>query len=409
MKGKKKWIRMLALFVTILALPLTGKAVNGKQEVLNYKADCSLQVKVVDESQIDEASDKVKISELLNLQKTGKIEVDLYRVADLKKDGTYDKFTYEMLSAYANVKVGDKAVQDEANGLLDNENAAKQSAIAQALAGAVKTNPGAATVSGAAGGGYINIPKDADGESVGLYLIFVRPQGKSLSDSFVDVEADGEQGIATRIVSDHYTFDFSPQLVTFPWMEPDANGNPQYPWVYAREVNLNTKYTSDYRLGDLQISKTLNAYKEGSPVTFVFEVEARDADNNVYYSNVVDIRFDGTGTQTAVIEGKIRVGTNVTVTEVYSGATYELVGENGTQTVNIAPDNTTGDTAQVTFTNDFNNSGNGGGAVVNSFEPNEDGTGWTWSQNGTVQAESGPSASQEPANPENSQSPAVEN
>lgn len=402
MKGKKKWIRMLALFAAVLTLPLTGKAVNGKQEALNYEADCSLQVKVVNESQAEEAADQLKISELLNLQRAGEIEVDLYRVADLKKDGSHDTFTYEMLPAYADIKVGGQAVQEAANGLLDNESAEMQSAISQALAEVVRANPGAAAVTGAAGEGYINIPKDADGESVGLYLLFVRERGVSLADSFVDVEADGEPGVATRIESDHYTFDFSPQLVTFPWMEPDNNGEPQYPWIYVREVNLNTKYSSGYRLGNLEISKTLNAYREGSPVTFVFQVEARDEEDNVYYSNVVDIRFDGTGTQTAVIEGKIRYGTNVTVTEVYSGAAYELVGGNATQTVSIAPDS---DTAQAAFTNDFNNSVNGGGAVVNSFEPNEDGSGWTWSQNGTVRAESGPVAVQEQANPENSQLP----
>lgn len=392
MKGKRKWIRMLALFTTVLALPLTGRAVEEgqKQELLDYKAACSLEVTVAGEAEPGSGESSRRVEQLSALQTNGSIAIDLYRVATLQKDGAYDRFTYEMLSDYSGVSVdmgtaGTQTVEAAANGLLDREAAQEWSAIAQALAGVVRGNAPAATISGSAGT-KLSLPANDNGESVGLYLMFVREKEKTLADSFVEVENDDGAQIATRVVSPNYTYDFSPQLVAFPWMEKDAEGNSQYPWIYDREVNLAQKYTSDYRYGSIRIVKRLPEYLEGKSATFVFQVESQYNDvegrdtSAFIYSDVKTLSFTAAGEDEILMEDAFPIGAQVTVTEVYFGSAYSNGGaEAQTLTVTV---NDTADTVTAEFTNRYNGSGNGGGSVVNSFEPNGDGTGWIWKKDG---------------------------
>lgn len=387
MKGKRKWVRMLALFATVLALPLTGRAVEeGEgQKLLDDKAACSLEVTVAGGTESGSGEPSRRVEQLSELQTNGSIAIDLYRVATLQKDGAYDKFTYEMLPDYSAVSVDTKSVEDAANGLLDREAAQEWSAIAQALAGVVKENASAATASGSAGT-KLSLPENGDGESVGLYLMFVREKEKTLADSFVEVESDDGAQIATRVISPNYTYDFSPQLVAFPWMEKDAEGNSQYPWIYDREVNLAQKYTSDYRYGSIRIVKRLPEYLEGKSATFVFQVESQyndveDRDTSAFvYSDVKTLSFTAAGEDEILIEDAFPIGAQVTVTEVYSGSVYSN-GGNAAQTLTVTVNDTAG-TVTAEFTNRYNDSGNGGGSVVNSFEPNADGTGWIWKKDG---------------------------
>ena len=68
------------------------------------------------------------------------------------------------------------------------------------------------------------------------------------------------------------------------------------------------------------------------------------------------------------------MGAHVTVTEIYSGAVYNLVTAD-TQTA-VIPAN---DVVSVAFTNDYNNTNKGGGAVTNQFDYGEDNN-WGWTQ-----------------------------
>ena len=64
-------------------------------------------------------------------------------------------------------------------------------------------------------------------------------------------------------------------------------------------------------------------------MTFVFQIEGTDENGETVYSNVAATTHSSAGTVDAVAE-RIPAGTRVTVTEVYSGASYELVSQ-GTQ------------------------------------------------------------------------------
>ena len=158
---------------------------------------------------------------------------------------------------------------------------------------------------------------------------------------------------------------------------------------------VSSRYTS------LEVVKVLEGYI--SPASFVFQVEA-SREGRMIYSDVLTISFDGSSgsTKSVLLEGKIPAGADVTVTEVYSGAAYDLTaltagpgtGEpregTGYDTdleaaraviTAIGPERTEGEAAgRVTFTNSYNGSGNNGGAITNHFEREEEEADWSWNQ-----------------------------
>ncbi len=89
--------------------------------------------------------------------------------------------------------------------------------------------------------------------------------------------------------------------------------------------------------------------------------------------------FASAGSKTLTID-QIPAGLSVTVTEVYSGASYTVSGS-GEETVLIVSDAAAGaDAAQeasVVFTNRYNGGNRGGYGVTNRFESDGNG-GWTW-------------------------------
>ncbi len=187
------------------------------------------------------------------------------------------------------------------------------------------------------------------GLEAGLYLLLAH--GAGAEDYAVEL-GDGRLGTVIESGASRYTF--LPQMVAVP-AEGEALMKP------AEEPEL----------GELEIEKTLNRYVDGQPGTFAFEVEATLDGVNVY-SDVVSVTFTEAGTQSVLVEG-IPVGAEVTVTEVYSGASYYLTSE-PVQTAVVGPEGE--ETAGVRFTNDAED-GNRGGSATNRFTYEED-QGWAW-------------------------------
>ncbi len=166
-----------------------------------------------------------------------------------------------------------------------------------------------------------------------------------------------------------------------------ATSNPGE-WIYEL-VGMDaaeSKPALSGRFAALRIDKELTEYLTGKPATFVFTVEAMLRDSLVY-SNVVSLTFTGPGTQSELIVDKIPVGAVVTVTEAYSGATYQVAADSAAvQTVtmtNAAPEDA--DFSNVaSFRNLYDGSGRRGSAITNHFEYADDGTGagpvWNWTQ-----------------------------
>ena len=111
--------------------------------------------------------------------------------------------------------------------------------------------------------------------------------------------------------------------------------------------------------------------------TFIFSVEAEKENShgimeNVY-SDVVSLVFDGPGTKSVQVDN-LPAGAQVTVTEVYSGASYELTTA-ASQTITVTAEGEAGNPGTVSFANTYNGENNGGSSIVNHF-------GYTATENG---------------------------
>ncbi len=179
---------------------------------------------------------------------------------------------------------------------------------------------------------------------------------------------------AFAVSSEQYTYYFAPYLVSVPGNDYYTMGSDS--WLY--DVTVTLKPASVRRWGYLRIIKNLSTYREGDTASFIFQVEGTKAVDTVQaeeykYSNVLQYRFDGPGTQNDLLI-KLPAGTTGTVTEVGPGAGYRNTGA-ATQDFTIAAgDENSAQVATVTFTNEYDGGMNGGTSVVNKFTPESGGT-----------------------------------
>lgn len=179
--------------------------------------------------------------------------------------------------------------------------------------------------------------------------------------------------------STKFEYEFTAGLVTLPG-KVDANNNPVYNTAYGRWTNTEpvvpvkaeVKYETTRLFGSLQINKSVidssgNPIKNGEPASFVFHITGEGCDE------YVTAQFDGT-TVTGGIIGHIPAGIPLTVTEVNSGAAYQVVGESS-KPVTVYADT---DPAVVEFQNTPNGSGKIGYGVENHYV--YDGDDWNVTQ-----------------------------
>lgn len=250
-------------------------------------------------------------------------------------------------------------------------------------------------------------------------------EGDSPDGAAADTAAPGK--VCTIAYSDTKVYTFQPQLISVPGLLT-AQGGATFDttqagrWQYA--VQAFVKASSTERFADLEITKVLASY--GKPVSFVFHVAAYQPEDtamaNPVYEKVIPLTFTTAATQTtAVITGKIPVGSTVVITEEYGGAGYRFSEAevttrlNDTPAAGPAPGLADGSTAvnkdahsvtitnipagtihltapsgetktlpdgtveTVTFTNTHDGTDTGGGAVINSFTQDEN-NGWTWTR-----------------------------
>ncbi len=157
----------------------------------------------------------------------------------------------------------------------------------------------------------------------------------------------------------YYRYTFTPFLSALPYNYYYSGGEDN--WVYDLSVDL--KVGRERLYGSLEITKTLENYnsltQEGY---FVFQVEGKNEAGDIEYSNTVSLTFTEEGSQTAALE--IPSGLTVTVTEVYSGASYEVTSD---RTVTLAGPVKAEEVSTVSFTNDYNEKLIPGTGVLNHF------------------------------------------
>ena len=289
------------------------------------------------------------------------IPVDIYRVAEV--DVTGQKFT--TIDPFESVDLSDIKSDTTAEKWLEK---AKEAAKKENLDRVDENNKWRETItSGTA---------RFEGLPTGMYLVVP--------------EATYNTDYTTR-----YTF--TPYLTALPGNPyatagGDGNGYGQGAdeWVYDTEIGL--KPEAEPQFGHLEIRKELLNYNETlGQTTFVFSVEAIDADGNLLYdsenkpvySEVVSTTHEGLAAETVTLD-KIPAGVTVRVTEIYSGASYEIEGA-VSQDVLIWSDAAVGqtvggtvvETAAVTFENKYNGGNRGGYGVTNEFTSGNEGWEWT--------------------------------
>ena len=144
------------------------------------------------------------------------------------------------------------------------------------------------------------------------------------------------------------------------------------------DVEATLKLQAEKALTKIKITKQLNDYSAlQGPASFVFRVDAVNAKGENVFSNVYSMTFTGAGTQELTVEN-IPVDSEVTVTEVYSGAAYTpdgsgevkltakpmQKGDDGSETL---PEENT-----ASFTNNYSRRRTYGTTVTNAFSYAED-------------------------------------
>lgn len=210
-------------------------------------------------------------------------------------------------------------------------------------------------------------------------------KGDNIQPAQTTTVEEGEEGLSTgmylveaqQVQSPEYTYSFTPYLLALP-DNYYSDTNPDDSWVY--DVTTGLKPEQEVRYGSIQINKTLDTYNATlGGASFIFSVEAVK-DGETVYSDVVSLVFDGPGTRSVEV-GNIPAGAQVTVTEVYSGSSYQIVG-NDVATAVISAETP----AQVSFANTYDGSNNGGSSIVNHFTytapegtDSQEGT-WNWTK-----------------------------
>lgn len=275
--------------------------------------------------------------------------VKLYQVADITETGAY-----KAKDAYTTLGV------DKVNSETKTEEWTAMAATAAELAAGTTENYRAVKA------------KDSDSVKMelpmelGLYLVLVED-----------------------VVTDSYIYSFNPYLISVPNNYVYTTGSDA--WVYDLTGNnaVGLKPERQGRLGDLEIVKDLIGYNASlGGAYFVYRVSVANPDGTTT-SNVYKLSFDNTGRQSLLITD-LPAGAEVTVTEVYTGASYFLTTDETQKTTITANPNSdwkvTGEkepTEQepytpnsVSFTNDYDKRQNGGSGVVNTFYKNGDTVDW---------------------------------
>lgn len=153
---------------------------------------------------------------------------------------------------------------------------------------------------------------------------------------------------AKPVVTEEYLYTFLPYLVSVPdnafGRASDSNAESD-DWNYHVVVDL--KPERDERYLDLEIDKTLVGYQPGSgEASFVFEIKAvKGRDENgapkVVYNDVVGLEFKEDGSKRVRVTN-IPAGSEVTITELYTGAVYKLKGSPIVEPASLATTNITG-------------------------------------------------------------------
>ena len=182
-----------------------------------------------------------------------------------------------------------------------------------------------------------------------------------------------------KVITPNYTYTFTPYLISLPTNNYYSGNGASDDWIYdlTKESNsaVGLKPEQHVRYGNLVINKELVDHNAtfGNNATFVFQIDITTLDKKTE-TRIEELTFNAAGSHSVTIE-KIPAGSHVKVTEVYSGASYELASAKSQETDIIAnPEKETEvefKPAKVSFINKHDGRTNGGYGVKNNFKLDE--------------------------------------
>lgn len=183
-----------------------------------------------------------------------------------------------------------------------------------------------------------------------------------------------------KVITPNYTYTFTPYLVSLPTNNYYSGNGASDDWIYdlTKEYNsaVGLKPEQHVRYGNLVINKELVDHNAtfGNNATFVFQIDISLDEKKE--TRIEELTFSAAGNDSVTIT-KIPAGSHVKVTEVYSGASYELASAKSQETDIIAnPEKETEvefRPAEVSFINKHDGRTNGGYGVKNNFKLDENG------------------------------------
>lgn len=185
-----------------------------------------------------------------------------------------------------------------------------------------------------------------------------------------------------KVITPNYTYTFTPYLVSLPTNNYYSGNGASDDWIYDLTKEYNSavglkpeQHVRHVRYGNLVINKELVDHNAtfGNNATFVFQIDITTLDKKKE-TRIEELTFSAAGSHSVTIE-KIPAGSHVKVTEVYSGASYELASAKSQETDIIAnPEKETEvefRPAEVSFINKHDGRTNGGYGVKNNFKLDE--------------------------------------
>ena len=176
--------------------------------------------------------------------------------------------------------------------------------------------------------------------------------------------------------SEYYNYSFKPYLISLPNNYYYTSGDDTWVYDLTGTNAIGLKPEQKERYGTLVINKELvdQNITFGGKATFVFQIDITPIKGEAS-SQQVALTFDQYGSKEAVVE-KLPAGASVKVTEIYSGAGYELTADSSVeQSITIVAD----ESVSVGFKNQHDGKLSGGYGVVNNFKLNDDGQ-YDWNQ-----------------------------
>lgn len=202
-----------------------------------------------------------------------------------------------------------------------------------------------------------------------------RGQNENKGSATIDEGAGLYLYVPQMTKDNRYYYYFTSYVIMVPSSEYIVTGSGSDEWNYEATFKIKSRY--EERHGGLRIVKNLDNYNvDLSAASFIYKVKAT-LDDKVIYDDVLKIEFDAiqpNDTQPAAIGSRelyFPAEAKVTVTEVYEGASYKVVGENKKEDIIIKPfDEEDEEPVEVVFENEYDDTKliSGGISAVNTYE-----------------------------------------